>query len=214
VNTRWKPHDCIAVLGSARRYTDGQLAAAFHVGRDIGRRGKVLLTGATTGIPYAAALGAHQEGGLVIGISPATNPEEHRVRYKKPTRQADVIVFTGQGPDGRSPLIMRSAKASIFIGGELGTLGEFCSGWMCGANVLGILRGAGGIADRIEEILAGVDTSWGSQIIYDSDPSTLVQRVCDAIAKHESQSCSDEEEPDEDVRQFVSTLIKTKKCDA
>lgn len=188
-------------------YTPQQLASAFHVGQELARFGKVVITGATTGIPYAAAIGAHREGGYVVGISPAANIEEHCDKYKKPIRQADVLIYTGQGPEGRSPLIMRSARASIFIGGELGTLGEFCSGWMCG-TVLGILEGSGGVTDRIADVLVGIETSWGSQVVYDSNPSALVQRVCEAIANQSSRMCVHNDEPDEDVRKFLNSLIE------
>ncbi len=206
----WAPRDCIAVLGSARKYTEAQLIAGFRIGQEVARRGKSLLTGATTGIPYAAALGAHLEGALVVGISPAGSIEDHFSNYRKPVCQADVLVLTGMGPDGRSPLILRSAKGAIFVGGELGTLGEFCSGWMCGNNILGILRGAGGIADSIPEVLSKTDTSWGSHVIYETDPTTLTRKVCDAV----DQSCSIRSshptpaEPGEDVRNVVSRLLE------
>ena len=206
----WAPKDCIAVLGAARKHSELQLAASFCIGREIARRGKALLTGSTTGIPYAAALGAHLEGGIVIGISPGGSIEEHVSRYAKPVCQADVLIFTGMGPDGRSPLIMRSAKGAVFIGGELGTLGEWCSGWMCGKNVLGVLQGFGGIADVLPDILSKVETSWGSQVICEADPVELARKVCDAV----DQNCSFHAlcdptvaEPDDDVKKFVTTLI-------
>lgn len=207
----WTPKDCIAVLGSARKHSESQLAASFCIGREIARRGKALLTGATTGIPYAAALGAHIEGGTVIGISSGGSMEEHVAKYAKPVCQADVLIFTGMGPDGRSPLIMRSVKGTVFIGGELGTLGEWCSGWMCGENVLGILQGSGGIADALPDILSKIETSWGSQVICEADSVALAAKVCDAVDQRysfRSLSNSIVAEPDDDVRKFVGSLIE------
>jgi hypothetical protein len=206
----WAPRDCIAVLGAARTYNEAQLTASFRIGQEIGRRGKCLLTGATTGIPYAAALGAHLEGALVVGISPAGSIEDHLSKYRKPVCQADVLLFTGMGPDGRSPLILRSAKGAVFVGGELGTLSEFCSGWMCGNNILGILRDAGGVADSIPEILSKTSTSWGSQVIYEADATTLASMVCDAV----DRTCSIRSsyprfaDPCEDVRNLVARLLE------
>ncbi len=52
----------VAVLGGSKRYTNEQILAAYSVGRELGRLGKNLVTGATTGIPYAAALGAREKG--------------------------------------------------------------------------------------------------------------------------------------------------------
>jgi uncharacterized protein (TIGR00725 family) len=152
VQSEWLPRSTIAVLGGAATYTDAQIEAAYRIGSGVAARGHALLTGATSGIPYAAALGAHDAGGMVIGISPASCAEEHIEKFRKPLRQADVIIYTGMGPEGRSPLLTKSASAAIFVGGEVGTLGEFCSAWMCGPNVLGVLE-AGGISNIIRDVI-------------------------------------------------------------
>lgn len=173
----WVPRQTIAVLGGSTSYSEEQLVFAYRVGLEIANRGRVLLTGATSGIPYAAALGAHKAGGLVVGISPAAAAPEHIDRYGKPERQADVLIYTGMGTEGRSPVLVRSARAAIFIGGEFGTLGEFCSAWTCGSNVLGVLE-AGGISDVIRSLVSRVSTSCGSALVYGSDPAALVERIC------------------------------------
>lgn len=173
--------DWIGVMGGATRFTEEQLIAAYEVGREIARRGKHLVTGGTNGIPYAAAMGAKQEGALVVGISPASSFEEHVVRYKKPLDYADLIVYTGMGVDGRSAIIVRSVAGAVFIGGEFGTLNEFTAAWMAGRNVLGIMEGLGGISGRFKELLSSVQTSWGSEVIYAADPTELAQEVCTKV---------------------------------
>src|SRR3989344_2882430 len=57
---------------------------AEAMGRDIAERGLVLITGGTTGIPYWAAKGAKEGGGLVLGLSPAASEEAHLTSYHLP----------------------------------------------------------------------------------------------------------------------------------
>ena len=44
-----------------------------ELGREIARQGAVLVTGATTGVPLWATMGAKEAGGISIGFSPAVN---------------------------------------------------------------------------------------------------------------------------------------------
>ena len=82
--------DWIAVLGSAANCHERQLFAGYQVGRAIAENRKNLLHGATTGIPYAAALGAKLGGACVIGISPADDVGDHLNRFEKPIANCDL----------------------------------------------------------------------------------------------------------------------------
>ncbi len=180
VDALWHPRSAVAVLGGSLRYTDQQIRAGFLVGRELARAGKVVVTGATSGIPYAAALGAHAAGGLVVGISPAASLEAHAISGK-PFCQADVLIHTGMGTEGRSPLILRSVQGAVFVGGEFGTLGEFAAGWTAGVPVLGVLEGTGGLADSIRRLVQNVSSSWGSQVVYNEDPIRLAIEVAQLV---------------------------------
>lgn len=168
----------IGVFGGASQYTETQAVAAFQIGRTIAQEGFCLVTGATTGVPLAAAIGAQSAGGLVIGISPADSPETHVARFKRPVSFHGAIIYTGMGAEGRQPVAVRSVKGAIFIGGEFGTLAEFSNAWTVGNNVLGVLRGVGGISDRIESISGDVTSNYGSFLIVDDDPLRLALSVC------------------------------------
>ena len=65
----------ICVSGAAESSHCGAqtLALAEEVGREIVRQGAVLVTGATSGVPYWAAKGAKAEGGISVGLSPAAS---------------------------------------------------------------------------------------------------------------------------------------------
>ncbi len=180
-------HDCIAVLGAAKRFTEAQLHLGYRVGVAVAQAGKAVLTGATTGIPYAAAVGACDHGGFVLGISPASDPHEHCERYAKPTDFHHFIIYTGLGNDGRSPLIVRSAGIAIFVGGEAGTLQEFTAAWLNGTPILGVLLGSGGISDELPRLAASFSSSFGSRIVTAGDPEDLVKVACAALAEIPSE---------------------------
>ena len=103
------------------------------------------------GIPHEAAEGAKSQGGIVIGISPATNIKEHINKYNSPTECYDVIIYTGNGLMGREIESIRNCDVVIFAGGRSGTLGEFAIAYDEG-KIIGILEGTGGISQYIREI--------------------------------------------------------------
>ena len=171
----------VAVLGGAYRYDDAQLHAAYECGLQLARRGRHVVTGATTGVPHAASLGVKDAGGLVVGISPATSAGEHVERYGKPVAPNDFIVYSGMSIDARAALILRSVGAAIFIGGEMGTLAEFAAGWLCGCPFLGLQESRGGITADLRRIAASMSTQWGSSVVCADDAHELVERLCDAM---------------------------------
>ncbi|MDP2648590.1 MAG: hypothetical protein Q8P19_01680, partial [bacterium] len=81
---------------------------AKELGREISKQGAIITTGATTGFPMYAALGAKDECGFSIGFSPASNEREHVEIYKLPLEFMDVIIYTGFGYSGRDLLLVRS----------------------------------------------------------------------------------------------------------
>jgi uncharacterized protein (TIGR00725 family) len=205
------PKDCIAVLGGGTRYAEKQVIAAFQIGREIGQRGKTLITGATTGIPYAAAIGAKSAGAFVIGVSPASDVDEHLSIYRKPISHLDAIIFTGMGLEGRNPINVRSATGAIFVGGEFGTLNEFSAACTIGDKVLGVLEAAGGISAFVPSLLQELKTHPNTDVLFDCEPVTLVRRVCDAIDTHRSsrevQSWGNE--LGQDVREMIAKFISS-----
>ncbi|MEK7520006.1 MAG: hypothetical protein AAB581_02060, partial [Patescibacteria group bacterium] len=98
---------------------------AEEVGREIVRQNGVLVTGATSGIPFWAAKGAKEEGGISVGLSPAASEIAHIKSYKLPVDYFDLIIYTGFDYSGRNLLLTRSSDAIITICGRMGTLNEF-----------------------------------------------------------------------------------------
>src|SRR6202022_4821285 len=92
----------IGVMGAAGGVLDPKARErAYKLGEAIVKAGCALITGACPGLPYDAARGAHDAGGLSVGISPALSRSEHVKKYQSPVGPFDVIIYTGSGLMGR-----------------------------------------------------------------------------------------------------------------
>ena len=158
------------------------------IGREVAKSGRILVTGATTGMPYYAAKGAKSENGFVVGFSPAASESAHVKTYHLPTDYHDVIVYTGFEYAGRDLLLTRSSDAVILICGRIGTLHEFTVAFE-DQKPIGILTGSGGTVDMIEEIVNTSHRS-GANIIYDSDPKRLLEKVLLRVDKQKMKNGS------------------------
>lgn len=148
---------------------------AEELGREIASRGMVLITSATVGIPYWAAKGAKEEGGIVIGLSPASSEAEHVKILKLPTDYHDLIIYTGFGFSGRNLLMNRSADALINVCGRMGTLNEFTIAFEDGKPI-GVLEGTGGTADELKGIVSKMHRGPG-RVVYAKDIKELMDKV-------------------------------------
>jgi uncharacterized protein (TIGR00725 family) len=170
----------IAVSGSAAEdVCPGADKLAEEIGREIVKHNGVVVTGATTGIPYYAARGAKEAGGISIGISPAASEVAHVKTYKLPTDVFDLIIYTGFGYSGRNLLLTRAADAVITICGRIGTLNEFTIAFE-DKKPQGVLIGSGGMADRIPTLLKQARRGNGN-VTYNEDPIALVHQVLDLV---------------------------------
>ncbi|MBI2056407.1 MAG: LOG family protein [Candidatus Sungbacteria bacterium] len=151
------------------------------LGKEIIQHNAVLVTGATTGAPYWAAIGAKDANGFVIGISPASSEAEHVKEYKLPLDYHDIIIYTGFGYAGRNLLLTRSSDAVIVTCGRMGTLNEFTIAFEDNKPI-GVLTDTGGTADEIDEIIKWAHRGRG-KIVFDSDPKTLVEKVYEMVKK-------------------------------
>ena len=77
-------HYEIAVSGAARtsHCCPDIKELSERIGRQVAKRKCVLVTGATTGVPYFTALGCKEAKGFNIGFSPAKSEIAHIKTYK------------------------------------------------------------------------------------------------------------------------------------
>jgi uncharacterized protein (TIGR00725 family) len=156
-----------------------------EMGREIARQKCILVTGATTGVPYFAALGFKKMNGFSVGFSPATSEAAHLKTYKLPTDAFDVIVYTGADYTGRNVLMTKAVDGVIVVCGRMGTLHEFATAFEIGKPI-GVLEGTGGTADKIRQIATGPYRGV-KKVVYDKDPKKLVSKLIKLIKKEKSK---------------------------
>jgi len=159
---------------------------AKEVGRQVALQNCNLVTGATTGVPYYAALGCAEAGGFNIGFSPAISEAAHLKTYKLPLWPFDVIIYTGADYTGRNIMMTKSADGVIIVCGRMGTLHEFVTAFEL-QKPIAVLEGTGGTADKIREIATGPHRGV-VKIIYGRDPKKLVQDLIAEIKKRKKKN--------------------------
>jgi uncharacterized protein (TIGR00725 family) len=173
----------ICISGAARGdsvETGKKLAAAAAT--EIVRRGHLVITGATRGLPYYAAKAAKQAGGehvTSIGFSPAASRLAHVKKYQLPIDAFDTILYTGFEYTGRNLLLVRSSDAVIMVGGRIGTLNELTIA-IEERKPIGVLLGSGGMTEEVERVLKAAKRA-RTGIIFGHNASELVDEVIDLI---------------------------------
>ena len=109
------PTRYVAVVGASEP-TDADMRDAEQVGRLLAQRGAIVVCGGRGGVMAAAAKGACEAGGTVVGMLPGEGRDDAN-------RWVTVSIPTGMG-ELRNGLIVRAAEAMIAVGGSYGTLSE------------------------------------------------------------------------------------------
>jgi len=105
----------IGVIG-AGSCDEATAAMAYDIGKGIAGAGYTLVCGGLGGVMEAACQGAHEAGGLTVGILPGDTAEAANPYVKIP-------IVTGLGI-ARNVIIVRSSRVLIAVSGGPGTLSE------------------------------------------------------------------------------------------
>lgn len=119
----------IAVSG-AGTCTEPVRRLAEEVGRQIARSDAVLVCGGLGGVMEAAARGAHDAGGLSVGILPTYDP-------CTANPWLDVVIPSGLG-HARNVLVVASGDVVIALPGEHGTASEIALALKLGRCVVAL----------------------------------------------------------------------------
>jgi uncharacterized protein (TIGR00725 family) len=103
---------------------------ARELGRELARRGAVVVGGGLGGVMEAACRGAKDEGGATLGVLPGDDR-----RSANPF--VDVAVATGMG-EARNAVVARTADVVVAVAGEFGTLSEIALALRMGKPVVGL----------------------------------------------------------------------------
>jgi len=112
---------------------------AYDMGSKIAKSNSVLITGGLGGVMRAASRGAHDTGGLTVGIIPQND-------FSLANEFCDIVIPTGIGLM-RDFLNALSADGVIVIGGGSGTLSEICAAYMYKKPIIA-LKNSGGTASK------------------------------------------------------------------
>ena len=119
----------VSVIGGSQS-SAGEIRLAEEVGRELARKGAVLVCGGLGGIMEAACRGASSEGGITIGILPGDDREQANPYVQFP-------IVTGIGY-ARNAVVAKSGQAVIAIGGSYGTLSEIAYALQSNIPVIGL----------------------------------------------------------------------------
>lgn len=147
----------------------------MELGREIARQGAMLITGATTGFPLWAAMGAKEAGGFVLGFSPASSEKEHVEQYNLPIEYHDLIVYTGFGYPGRDLIFTRSVDGMFFGCGRIGTIHEFTIAFEDN-KPMGVYEGDWPTANEFRDILDKGHRA-NDKILFDKEAKKLVEDI-------------------------------------
>ncbi len=119
----------VSVIGASDCAQD-QAVMAEEVGRLLGESGVVLVCGGRGGVMEAVCRGAHNAGGLTVGLLPGRSHEEGNPYLS-------LAIPTGLG-HARNALVVQAGQVVIAIGGEYGTLSEIGLALKSGKKVVGL----------------------------------------------------------------------------
>ncbi len=119
----------IAVIGGSQ-CSPQEARLAEEVGRELARRGAILVCGGLSGVMEAACRGANSEGGVTIGILPGESRQA-----ANPYVQIPIVTGIGYA---RNVAVVKSAQAVIAISGSYGTLSEISHALQSGIPVIGL----------------------------------------------------------------------------
>jgi len=119
----------IAVIGGSQ-CSAPEARLAEEIGRELARRGAILVCGGLSGVMEAACRGASSEGGVTIGILPGDNRHTANPYVQFP-------IATGIGY-ARNMAVVKSSQAVIAIDGSYGTLSEISHALQSNIPVIGL----------------------------------------------------------------------------
>lgn len=187
---------CVSGAADTTYCGDNAMESAKEIGREIVRQGGILVTGATTGFPLWAAMGAKEEGGISVGLSPASNEKEHVETYGLPLDYMDIIIYTGFGYSGRNLLLTRASDGVVVGCGRIGTVNEFTIAFE-DHKPLGVLRGPWEMDEVLEDMLEKSHRKEEGTVIFNESPKELVAKLISVI--QEKKTSVQEEKQDQYV---------------
>ena len=183
----------IGVFGSAEGFDQSLVVKVKEVGKLLGQRKVIVITGATSGFPYLASYEAYKNGAEIWGYSYEQNFENLKKRmpdhdisiYSKLTFIPTSFPFASNiqvSKKYRNVISTANCDAGIIISGRFGSLNEFTNLYDMG-KVIGVLTGTGGIADELSNLNQKISKKSKAKVLFNNSPKILIQSVIEELAK-------------------------------
>ena len=116
----------VSVIGGGDA-SPAELREAEALGKYLGRRRAIIITGGLGGVMEAASRGCRKGGGTTVGFLPGSDPSEANPWVEIP-------LATGMG-EARNVLVVRGGDVVVAVGGGWGTLSEIALARKMGREV-------------------------------------------------------------------------------
>lgn len=177
----------IGVFGSAEGNLGKVIPKAHALGKKLGEISAIVITGASTGLPYEVAKTAKDNGSEVWGYSQArTLKDQENLTPNCDPSIYKKLIFIPQNYEFasnndvckkyRNVTSTATCDAGIIIAGRWGTLNEFTNLYDMG-KVIGVLTGTGGIADELPYLCKKINKKSKAKIIFSDSPRDLIAIV-------------------------------------
>ncbi|MDI9644863.1 MAG: TIGR00725 family protein [Candidatus Verstraetearchaeota archaeon] len=120
---------------------------ARELGKQLARRGCIVVTGGNGGLMRVVSEAAYRAGGITVGII-ASELENISSDHPWHNPYNLVRVATGQTFTSRSSIVVRSSDAVILLAGGIGSMTEICIAYNLKKPIV-VLTGTGMLADRL-----------------------------------------------------------------
>lgn len=185
----------IGIYGSAEDNFEKNTNIAKELGRQLGNHASelILLTGASTGLPYLVVSEAYKKGVEIWGYSPAVDlknqkklsPQENQSIYKKliyTPRNFEFIDNIQVCRKYRNVISTANCDAGIIISGRWGTLNEFTNLFDMN-KIIGVLTGTGGITDELSSLCKKIRKKSEAVLLFDDSSKKLIDKILKRLIK-------------------------------
>lgn len=177
----------IGVFGSTEDFDKSLVVKVKEIGKLLGQKKVIIITGATSGFPYITSYEAFKNGAEIWGYS----YEQNLKNIKKRMPDHDLSIYTRLTyiPTSfpfasdiqvckkyRNVISTANCDAGIIIAGRFRTLNEFTNLYDMG-KIIGVLTNTGGVANELPKLCKKISKKNKAKVIFSDNPSELIKNI-------------------------------------
>lgn len=153
---------------SSREISNENKRLAIEIGKYLSEREIIVVSGGSSGIPGIVIESAYHSGAHTELYSPDKDEKTHNLRKDNHALNYYKIKRFIPGFTSRSLEMIRNIDGAIILNGRIGTLSEFTIALEEGLDIA-VIKGTGGIADEIENIVKIANKEFSNRIFFGYD---------------------------------------------